>query len=238
MLIELLKRIINKIGFDITKYKSISNRKDIFSDVKLKSAKKIIDIDALGNSALLIPGMIPARSGQFLYALCYFQVTEGDVVEIGSWQGRSTTFLGMAAKNSNNGKVFAIDHFKGSIGEEKFYRVKKADLSDLKPNFIENMNTLGLQDTVKMMDMSSEKAAKYIDDESVRFLFIDGDHSKEAVQKDINLFLPKLKKESIIVFDDFSNNYQGLIEAVDSLISRKYFSRMMTYDRTLVLRYN
>ncbi len=236
MYINLIKSLINQLGYDVMKYTSIDDRKDIFSKIKLSSVENIIDIDALGNSSLLVPGMIPAKSGQFLYTLCYFQRLRGDVVEIGSWQGRSTTFLAMAAKNSGNGKVYAIDHFKGNLGVENCYRIRKSDLSDLKTKFINNMEEMDLFEAIQLLDMSSEEAAKYIDDKSVRFLFIDGDHTKGGVRKDIELFTPKLKRGSIIVFDDFSARYPGLIDAVDELLGEVKFSRKMTYDRTLILR--
>jgi len=83
--------------------------------------------------------------------------------------------------------------------------------------------------------MPNEQAVKEIQDATIRFLFIDGDHTKKGVEKDIELFFPKLMNGSIVVFDDFSEDFPGLVEAVDALLEEREFSRIMSYHRTLVL---
>ena len=97
-----------------------------YSLITLRS-EKIVDLEALQKIALSIPGMISSDSGRQLYSLCYFQVEEGDVVEIGSWQGRSASFLAGALENSGNGNFYAVDHFKGYVGKEHHYVIKKDD---------------------------------------------------------------------------------------------------------------
>ena len=112
--------------------------------------------------------------------------------------GRSTTFLARAVKESNNGKFYAVDHFRGNPGKEQFYEVN-GSINRLKDNFIKNISSFGLSDVVNLLDMNNTEAAARIKDNTIRFLFIDGDHSKEGVQKDIELFFPMLTKGSIIV---------------------------------------
>ena len=41
---------------------------------------------------------------------------------------------------------------------------------------------------------------------------------------------------SIVVFDDFSEKFPGLLDAIDILIERQSFTRVMAYQNTLVLR--
>lgn len=74
-----------------------------------------------------------------------------------------------------------------------------------------------------------------LEDVTIRFLFIDGDHTKEGVTTDISLFFPKLTDGSIVVFDDFSETCPGVTEAVDELLKQREFSRVLTYHNTLVL---
>ncbi len=83
--------------------------------------------------------------------------------------------------------------------------------------------------------MTNELAEKQLQDTKIRFLFIDGDHTKHGVEKDIDLFFPKLMPGSIIVFDDYSQYYPEVVETVDKLVSSQKFSRVMTYKHTLVL---
>lgn len=195
----------------------------------------IVDLEQLAKISTSIPGMISPQSGQHIFTMCYLQELQGDVVEIGSWQGRSTSFLARAVQCSGNGAFYAIDHFKGNVGKENYYVVGKSDLSDLENNFLINMEMVGLLDSVKLLNMPNDQAEEKIRNIQIRFLFIDGDHTKEGVEKDIRLFFPKLLPGSIVVFDDFSTCFPGLIDAVNDLLSRQAFSRIMSYNNTLVL---
>ena len=107
--------------------------------------------------------MIGADSGRHLYSLCYFQVEEGDVVEIGSWQGRSASFLARAVENSGNGNFYAVDHCKGNVGKEPNYIIEKDDMSDLKAGFLNNIERTGLSSTVNLLDMKIEDAAMVLE---------------------------------------------------------------------------
>ncbi|MDA7926719.1 class I SAM-dependent methyltransferase [Verrucomicrobiales bacterium] len=230
---RIVKLLLSRLG-----YKIIPEERFLGSyspSCPLLEPREITDLEALYNISLSIPGMISPKSGQMLYTLCVFQKTPGDVVEIGSWQGRSTSFLARAVSDSSNGKFFAIDHFKGNVGKESEYVVGASDLSDLKENFQSNIARIGLAETVEVMDMDNVRAARELEECSVRFLFIDGDHSYEGVKKDLQLFVPKLCPGAIIVFDDYSKNFPGLLVAVDEFLTETKASRLMTYENTLVV---
>lgn len=51
----------------------------------------------------------------------------------------------------------------------------------------------------------SEEAAKLIEDESLDFVYIDGNHQYEFVKKDIEAWYPKVKKGGIIGGDDYTS---------------------------------
>ncbi len=231
----LLKRILNKFGYELTRVIRHPDADSPYSRVPPSGDHAIVDLEALAAMSRSIPGMISPRRGQLLYALCYMQRLEGDVVEIGSWQGRSTSFLARAVRESGNGRLFAIDHFKGNVGKEDRYIVGRQDLSDLKTGFQSNLERLGLADEVELLDMPNTEAAQELGDAEIRFLFIDGDHTREGVETDISLFFPKLRDGAVVVFDDFSPEFPGLLEAVDRLLAQRSFSRMMSYENTLVL---
>ena len=111
------------------------------------------------------------ESEKCLFTLCYAQQLKGDVVEIGSWQGYSTSYLARAVAESQNGRMYAIDHFKGNVGKENFYAVKKSDLSDLEKNFRENMDHLNLAQTVKLLAMSNQDIVEQLRRDTVRVRF-------------------------------------------------------------------
>lgn len=203
--------------------------------VSFPSGRSLTSLNDLVSRAASIPRMLSSESGKFLYALCYMQQTAGDVVEIGSWQGYSTSFLASAVRDSANGKLYAIDHFHGNVGKEDRYRVGEHDLSDLRGNFERNMRQLGLWDHLTLLDMPNDAAMTRIPGRNVRFLFIDGDHSREGVTKDIGLFFPLLVPNAIVVFDDFAARFPGVVEATDELLDSTPVRRAFSYANTLVL---
>jgi len=231
---SLIKKVLNKFGLDIVKLEKVSSSDNPYSQLS-KENYEIIDIEMLGKMSLTIPGMITPQAGKFLYTLCYMQSIEGDVVEIGSWQGRSSTFLARAVKESKNGNFYAIDHFGGNVGKESFYEVD-GTLNGLKDNFNHNISKFGLSDVVHLLDMRNTEAAKQLEENTIRFLFIDGDHTKEGVRRDIELFFPRLIKGSIVVFDDYFEGFPGLVEAVDELLAQYTFDKVFYHRHTLVMQ--
>ncbi len=229
-----IKKMLGRFGYELTRPITFDGSLD--PHCHLLDGKNIVDLERLAQISLSIPGMVTPRSGQILYSLCALQEAAGDVVEIGSWQGRSTSFLARAVSDSRNGRFFAIDHFKGNVGKETSYVVEKQDLSDLKRNFMSNMKTLNLDSSINLLDMTTMEAAKEFRRGQVRFVFIDGDHTYEGVSRDIELFLPLLCPSAIMVFDDFSTAFPGLLKAVGEVLQSTKHSRCLSYQNTLVVR--
>ena len=234
MIRKLLKAMLQRLGYDIVRFRNIEQPSSIYCDYSHANGL-VTDLEKLSIRGSVVPGMIDLRSGQNLYMLCYMQQLAGDVVEIGSWQGRSTIFLGNAVKDSGNGTMYAIDHFKGNLGKEDFYKVG-GSLDDLAEKFLANISAAGLDDQVQLLDMSSEDAVSHLSNIRIRFLFIDGDHTYEGVKRDIELFFPLLQKGAIVVFDDYFDGFPGLLKAIEeSVIERRLYSKIFYYQHTLVI---
>lgn len=107
------------------------------------------------------------------------------IVEVGSWKGKSTHALLSACK----GTVWAIDHWKGSVGWESGQ--SEAKYSDVHKVFLENV---GHFKNLKVLKMPSLEGAKQFKDKSVDMVFIDGGHDYKEVKADIEAWLPKTKK--------------------------------------------
>src|SRR3990167_1120114 len=84
---------------------------------------------------------------------------------------------------------------------------------------------------------TSRQVAGELEDESIDFVFIDGDHTYNGVMADLLLWYPKLKSGGILSGHDYveseKNNY-GVIEAVnefveDNKIDPLYVLRKGTY---------
>jgi hypothetical protein len=149
-----------------------------------------------------IPGWMTPIELNWLYETA--QQME-DVVEIGSWKGRSTHALLSGCK----GPVYAIDHFQGSVGEDEAH--KEAKERDIYQEFMQNV---GKFENLRVMKMSSLLAVKQFKDKSVDCVFLDGCHLYEEVAADIRAWLPKCKK--MICGHDY--NLAGVRQAVDELL--------------------
>ena len=237
---KIIFRAINRMlsAFDAKivriKRKDKIDFKDIYaSDVPENEIVNVLNLSALSRNIL---GMISTRAGEELFSIVYMQNLSGDVAEIGSFQGKSTYFLGSAVKLSGNGKMFSIDHFKGNVGKEHFYKIGKDDLSDLEDGFRNNIKRAFLEDTVNIINKSSDEAVNYIEDNSLRFLFIDGDHTADGLTRDLDLFRSKMKKKAIIAFDDYSpSGFPDVVEVTNNFIASENIDRKYLLGRTLIV---
>ena len=77
--------------------------------------------------------------------------------------------------------------------------------------------------TVELRRMSSNAALSGLADESLDFVYVDGDHRYEAVRDDLELSLAKLKPGGILAGDDYLDGgwWKGdVIRAVNEFIGR------------------
>lgn len=136
-------------------------------------------------------------------------------VEIGVWKGGSTSFMGVEIVNSGKKIIYdAIDSFEGSIehGDVKDWLYLEAS-ENLKP-----LTNLGIVNLIK--GFSLDVVSNY-EDESIDFCFIDGSHEYEDVKKDIEAWLPKVKKGGILSGHDYDESWQGVVKAVDELLGKE-----------------
>lgn len=85
---------------------------------------------------------------------------------------------------------------------------------------------------IKLVRKNSMEAVKSVPNESLDFVFIDGDHKYESVKSDIEKWSKKVKKGGIISGHDyyifhFSRN-RGVIEAVDEYVNKHKFRLYVT----------
>lgn len=114
--------------------------------------------------------------------------TMASIVEIGSWKGRSTHAL----LSGCPGPVFAVDHFKGNPDEiQKGSPHHEALTADIFAQFWANV---GRFKNLVVMRMPSIVAAQYFAPASVDMVFIDGQHTADALVADIAAWRPKCRR--------------------------------------------
>lgn len=217
-----LQRSVERFGFRVSRTRGEMGR-----------SKPIKGIDALAQQWEEIPGMISPARGVHHYLLAYAQSTLGDIIEVGSWQGRNTCFLAAACRDSQNGVVHAIDHFKGNPGSRDAYVVGAPDLSDLESNFRRNVRRAGLDDWVVLhaVDARTVKIQG-----PVRMLFVDAEHTYEALKADLAQFAPLVTSGGLVAFDDYSTSFPGVVAAVDEWLDTVDAATPVISGATLAVR--
>jgi precorrin-6B methylase 2 len=125
------------------------------------------------------------------------------IVEIGSFLGRST--LALLSGINPNGKVYAIDPFDVNVYKSQ----QDPEYSEIYEKFVENTKDFK---NLEIIRDKSCNAAIQLKNERFDMIFIDGDHTYEAVKKDIELWLPKTKR--IICGHDYNTHYSSVVLAV------------------------
>lgn len=186
---------------------------------------------ALTNS---IPGMISQDQATLLFYLSTFSQIRGDIIEIGSWLGKSTVFLAKGCKVSGNGVVHAIDTFKGNIGKEKMYEAPLREGETIYRRFMKNIKSAALEKYVKVYKTTSKEARKIIRSKA-RILFIDGCHEYEAVKDDIKTWKGLLLAGGFIALDDFNKRFPGSVIAIkEEIIDSGEFKVLVVTDSLLI----
>ena len=157
------------------------------------------------------------EAGCELLALARTVARNGAIfVEVGSWKGHSTVFLGKVAKECN-GNVFCVDHWKGSIGVKEH-----GETENCLEIFRNNMKTLGLDDCVHPLVMESVMAARIFADGIADLIFIDADHRYAPFSNDLDIWWPKVKSGGILCGHDCEAHYSDCSkdarEAIDQTL--------------------
>lgn len=124
----------------------------------------------------------------------YFPNKNYKMIEIGSYMGESTMLF---ASTHIFDTIFSIDPH---VGDEEFNDMHGYDWKFIKNEY--KLNTRFFNNIVHLADYSYNVNNKFKDD-SIDFIYIDGNHSYEALKKDFELFLPKLKPGGIIAGHDW-----------------------------------
>lgn len=160
-----------------------------------------------------VEGFLHPMEGYALMLLAALGPGTGEVLEIGSFLGRSACFLAQGLKMRGQGVVHCVDHFRGSPEHQKGRLHEQADLmadGTLLNRFRANLELFGLNGLVRPQVSDSLNAATHWDASPIRLLFIDGDHSYEATRADFEAWQGFVAPEGVICFHDVSPSWPGV----------------------------
>ncbi len=177
-----------------------------------------------------IDGFLAEDEGLFLFNTAKNCQDRGVIVEIGSWKGTSTVWIGLGSKEGKKIKIYAIDPYTGSLNENAGLIENQKSLTTFE-EFKKNIKTANVDDIIFPIIKTSEQAVKNFN-EPVEFIFIDGDHKYESVKLDFDLWFPKVINGGIMAFhDSVGNGFPGPKKVVKNLVYKsKYFKNINTVN--------
>lgn len=170
-------------------------------------------------------GFLTQAEAELLYSLVLEVPTGGNVVEVGSYQARSTIAMALAAKSAGC-TVWAIDpHMTYEAGGTLFGMFDNQA-------YYENIAHFQCGGVVKTLNISSVEA--YIMwRRDVDLLFIDGDHSFEAVHRDWTFWSCFT---NLIALHDTAGHHEGVTRLVNEVLDSGVWERVQVVDSISVFR--
>ena len=134
-------------------------------------------------------GFMPENEGLALYEAALVVAPDDPLLEVGSYCGKSTIYLGAAAKAAQS-VVYSVDHHRGSEEHqpgEEYHDERLVDpvtgRFDTFPTFRRTIEEAGLLDWVVPVVARSD-VVRNMWQTPLSFVFIDGGHSMEAARTD------------------------------------------------------
>jgi len=81
------------------------------------------------------------------------------------------------------------------------------------------MEAAEVLDSIEVIRKDANDVIENYEDNSIDFLYLDADHSYEAVKNDIQKWLPKVR--GTLVGDDYVNVHPGVIKAVNEILGQE-----------------
>lgn len=154
-----------------------------------------------------VKGFLDPREGARLFELAAGAALHGPILEVGSYCGKSTVFLGTACRDCGQ-VLYAVDHHRGSeehqAGEEYHDPELFDSAIDKLDSFREFRRTLDradLTDTVVPLVASSALVGKNWCT-PLSCVFIDGGHSEEAALADYRTWAPHVMTGGYLLIHD------------------------------------
>ena len=173
-----------------------------------------MDINEVHKIAGPMEGFISRKDGELLYRLARLVPSGQVIVEIGSWKGKSATYLAYGSMHGNNVPVYAVDHHTGSPEHRQGDAVWTYD------DFWNNIRSAKVDHIVRPIVARSESVAPFVR-WPIGLLFIDGEHSYTSVLADYRLWGSMVKPGGYIAFHD--PDWAGVARLLNELKSTPHW---------------
>ena len=152
-------------------------------------------------------GFMPSDEGLALHSAAMQVDVAGPFLEVGSYCGKSSIYIGSAARD--RGRVlYALDHHRGSEENQAGWEHHEPDLVDSEiglmdtlPVFRRTIHGAGLEAHVVALVGPSIPIARHWET-PLAFLFIDGGHGHEPAHADYDHWVPKVAAGGTLAIHD------------------------------------
>lgn len=178
-----------------------------------------------------VHGFISLPEMELLYTLASRVPSGGTVVEIGSYQGRSTICLALGAKEAG-ALLYSIDpHDTYEVDGTQY------SMADNQA-YYENIAKYGVGDVVKTINLSSFETATAwrVNSDMIDLLWIDGNHSYESVKEDFTLWSWFISTTGKIAMHDTAGHHVTVSRFVDEMLANGVWIREQIIDATSIFR--
>ncbi|MDD9947374.1 MAG: class I SAM-dependent methyltransferase [Myxococcales bacterium] len=190
-------------------------------------------------------GYLDEQEGLRLYELARTQAPLGPILEVGSYCGKSSVYLGAGAKEAQ-GALLCLDHLRGSEEHQPGEEYHDPELFDSVIGQMETLPSLrrtlyraGLEDTVVLLVGRSQHVAP-LWSTPLAMVFIDGGHSHEQAHADYDGWASKVMPGGLLaihdLFPDPKEGGQAPIEIYRRGLASGLFDPLETTKTLGVLR--
>ena len=152
-----------------------------------------------------VEGYLAPREMRFLALLAACPTADGEILEIGSFKGKSTVILAKAAALSGDDqKINAVDPMTAPSETDPDLRGDESSLAD----FQKNIEAHKVADKIEFHQTFSFELAKTWT-KPLRLLWIDGDHTYKGTKLDFEGFAPFLQDGAIVAIHDVLHEFDG-----------------------------
>lgn len=162
-------------------------------------------------------------------------------LEIGVYKGYNTAIIG---QQRNNAFIYGVDPWADISSPE--YKATRDYIAFENDNVHEANYQEALahnwfllsQGRIELHRKSAKQAIDIFDDNSLDMVFLDGDHSRQAVSEEMNLYWHKVKPNGYLAGHDYNhpNFLSGVKDAVDSFAIENKLSIELDCDYTWFIR--
>lgn len=162
-----------------------------------------------------ISGWMPDIDLEYLELLASRVPAHGVIVEVGSFKGRSSWTLAKSCDPSV--KVYCIDLWDDAFQVKYTPREGEPSPGSMYEEFLRNVKDC--PNLIPIRGNSTE--IEWPEDRKADLVFIDGDHSSPQVDKDLDVWVKRLKPHGVLAGHDFKiNHFPDVCRAVINLSLR------------------